>query len=265
VVFITNYSAYAINAATGNILWSTASFNYDLYSPTVANGKLYFGGFVGGLLCLDAATGRQIWNANTGIMRSNPALHNGVVYVGGEGAKIMSFDTLTGTQKWAYMNGGFGSPGSATGNEQSVFIGAYDSKLYSFDKSTGAVQWSLPSLGVSIGNGGLFYSPVAANGMVYSANSDKVVYAVDAATGTLNWKFGVYDSNGSSSFAEISNVTFANGVLFTGNPDGNLYALDANTGSVKWKFTTNGAVYSGACVLDAKGNIFHPGISGDQQ
>jgi hypothetical protein len=41
--------------------------------------------------------------------------------------------------------------------------------------------------------------------------------------------------------------------------------LDASGLSVKWAFKTGGGTYAGAYVMDATGNVFHPGISGDQQ
>lgn len=69
-----------------------------------------------------------------------------------------------------------------------------------------------------------------AEGIVYFGSSDKNFYAINAATGTLKWKY-----NGTASFA-YSSATFANGTVYVGGIDNNVYAFNALTGAIKWQY-----------------------------
>jgi outer membrane protein assembly factor BamB len=74
-------------------------------------------------------------------------------------------------------------------------------------------------------------SPTVVAGIVYFGSGDHHVYAVDASSGALRWKF------------ETGNVVhasaaIADGVVYIGSWDRNLYALNAATGALIWKFQT---------------------------
>jgi len=72
-------------------------------------------------------------------------------------------------------------------------------------------------------------SPAVVNGKVYFGCGDGNVYAVDASTGLLQWKFptrGVVHAS----------PAVANGVVYIGSWDSTLYAIDAETGQAKWTF-----------------------------
>jgi outer membrane protein assembly factor BamB len=74
-------------------------------------------------------------------------------------------------------------------------------------------------------------SPVIANSVVYFGSGDHHVYALDAATGAVKWKF------------KTGNVVHASpavvdGVVYIGSWDRYMYALSADSGKVIWKFQT---------------------------
>jgi outer membrane protein assembly factor BamB len=75
------------------------------------------------------------------------------------------------------------------------------------------------------------------------------VYALNATTGGLVWKFPT------SSYV-VSSPAVANGVVYVGSEDENLYALNARTGALLWRYfagpeitaspaVVNGTVYIG--------------------
>src|SRR5262249_30336255 len=74
-------------------------------------------------------------------------------------------------------------------------------------------------------------SPVVANGLVYFGSGDANVYAIDAATGFMRWRFKAGDVIHAS-------PALANGLLYVGSWDSYFYALDAATGREKWRFKT---------------------------
>ncbi|HEX4450250.1 MAG TPA: PQQ-binding-like beta-propeller repeat protein [Kofleriaceae bacterium] len=75
---------------------------------------------------------------------------------------------------------------------------------------------------------GFLSSPAISDGAVYFGSSDGNVYALDAATGALRWKFQTGD-------VVHASPTVADGRVFVGSWDGNCYALDAATGALAWK------------------------------
>ena len=74
---------YAINAATGAILWTYKTAGGIYSSAAVANGVVYFGSDDKNIYALDATTGTLLWKYTTeGAVRSSPAVVNGMVFVG---------------------------------------------------------------------------------------------------------------------------------------------------------------------------------------
>ena len=77
-----------------------------------------------------------------------------------------------------------------------------------------------------------FYSSAAlAGGRVIVGGRDKLVHAIDAATGKQAWTFATRARVDSS-------PAVAGGRVFVGSSDGRLYVLDAATGQKHWEFDT---------------------------
>jgi outer membrane protein assembly factor BamB len=87
-------------------------------------------------------------------------------------------------------------------------------------------------------------APAVANGLVYVGSDDDSVYALDARTGALQWKY----TTGS---VVLSSPMVANGVVYVGSVfEDKLYALDAGTGAQLWQYTTWSYVSSSPVVAD---------------
>lgn len=89
-------------------------------------------------------------------------------------------------------------------------------------------------------------SPVIANGICYFA-SGTTVYAVEADTGALKWK---YPKEKALDGAVKGTPCVYNGKLFFGAGDKNIYCLDATTGAIIWFLSTGGSVRSAPIVTD---------------
>jgi outer membrane protein assembly factor BamB len=72
-------------------------------------------------------------------------------------------------------------------------------------------------------------SPVVAAGIVYFGSGDGHVYALDAKSGELRWKFRTGD-------VVHASPAYADGVVFFGSWDSYFYAVDARTGQERWRF-----------------------------
>jgi outer membrane protein assembly factor BamB len=66
----------------------------------------------------------------------------------------------------------------------------------------------------------VYSSPAVANGVVYVGSWDYNIYALNARTGALLWKYTTGNQVNSS-------PAVANGVVYVGSSDYNVYALNA--------------------------------------
>src|SRR6185295_13226913 len=101
---------------------------------------------------------------------SSPAVVNGVVYVGGFDGVLYALDAETGTTQWTFL---------------SEFERRFEGKrLHGYPPGYQTIpdSWDLYTS-----------SPAVFNGRVYFGSGDGNVYAVDAKTGLLQWKFATGD------------------------------------------------------------------------
>lgn len=183
---------------------------------------------------------------------SSPIVHDGIVYVGSEDGNLYAIDEKTGETHWKFKTGGAVHSSPAV-FKNTVYIGSFDGYYYAIDAKTGQLKWKFKSGGEKwsgeISFLGLkpvdkymedlwdFFlsspviNPDKQNSSVFFGSSDGNVYALNANTGELKWKFEVKGS------IHCSPVLYKN-TLYIGSWDANLYAIDIQTGKQRWKFET---------------------------
>ena len=192
-----------------HVLWEFKTGGRVISSPVVADGTVYVGSNDHFLHALDAGSGRELWKFQTGAnVNSTPAVAGGAVYFLSLDGNAYALDARTGKQLWKFATSG-------------------ESRL-----NLAGIYGLLPSREV-VPDVWDFYlsSPVVVDGTVYFGSGDHNVYALDARTGTLRWKFQAGD-------VVHSSPAIANGFLYVGCWDGVMYALNAKTGQLVWKFAT---------------------------
>lgn len=96
-------SVYAIDAATGMLVWEKLIDTGFSTSPFVNNNRLFICGDDGNISALDAATGSTIWQKTILANSASPAEVNDIVYVGGGGTRYFyALDASTGSEKWKF-------------------------------------------------------------------------------------------------------------------------------------------------------------------
>jgi outer membrane protein assembly factor BamB len=189
------------------------------------------------------------WTFRTGApVISTPLIANGTVYIGSSDHNLYALDAATGALRWKFATHGrvSSSPAIADGR---VYVGSFDSNLYALDAATGALVWKFTTEGERRFSGKHLHgrepaaevmpdpfdvflsSPVIAAGGVYFGSGDGNVYALDAATGTLRWKF--HTGN-----VVHASPAIAAGILYVGSWDSYFYALDTASGRERWHFKT---------------------------
>jgi eukaryotic-like serine/threonine-protein kinase len=190
-----------------HLKWKFATGNRIVSSPVIANKKIYFGSDDGNLYAIDAESGREIWKRSTkGPVSSSPAVAGGIVYLTSYDGNFYALNAETGALKWKF----------ATGGER-----RFEAKgLHGMQPKNQTIADPFDIL---------LSSPVVADGAVYFGSGDGNLYALDAATGDLRWKFKTGD-------VVHASPAFVNGVVFVGSWDSYFYAVDAKTGKEKWRF-----------------------------
>lgn len=189
------------------------------------------------------------WKFKTGgAIVSSPVVSGGTVYFGSSDRALYALDERSGALRWKFATHGriASSPAVAQGR---VYFGSFDSNFYALDATSGTLLWKFATEGERRFSGRHLHgaepaaevmpdpfdfflsSPALADGRVYFGSGDGNVYALDAASGVLSWKF--HTGN-----VVHASPAIANGLLYVGSWDSYFYALDAASGQERWRFKT---------------------------
>jgi outer membrane protein assembly factor BamB len=274
----TDPSISSKNAAMLGVSWMVNTGATALGSPVVAwNAKdqttlVYVSNEAGYFTAIDVATHQPRWSINFGGgLRSTPLVEGKYVWV------------VPSTVRRIYkLNAGTGavqcsaplpfeadaSPTIATppGGSPTIYTGVNDKgssngPLVAIDEGTCRVDFSATPEPAA-GTGGI-WDPISyavdANGeglvLFGTADPDAAVYAVDAITGNLVWRYqtqnpapGIFDVGAGVTISPPGRNGFADGVAYVVNKDGYLDALDLTTGALIWSVHHQGTISTPALV-----------------
>jgi len=249
---------FALDAATGHIVWQHAYPNCSAASPAVGDGIVYepflprpcdYGprNVPAFMAAFDARSGKNLWRFTmTGGSESSPLLIGHVLYFGSWDHHLYALDVRSRTRPrllWRYQTDGEidSSPAYAGG---AIYIGDNSGQIYAIDAHTGRLRWKASSFSGFVSGREYFYAaPAVAYGRVYVGNTDGTVYAFGASSGKLRWSQHV----GSYVYAAAA---IWNKTAYVGSYDGNMYALDAATGDVRWRYAAPSAIHGAPTILN---------------
>jgi len=195
--------------ASPKVKWAFHTGGRVISTPAVVAGSVYFGSTDGNVYAVNAEDGAKRWSFKTDArVSSSPAVAGGVVFLGSYDGAFYALDAATGALRWKFKTGG-----------ERRFAGK---NLHGY-----------PPAGEVIPDPFDVYlsSPAVWQGTVYFGSGDGHVYALDAASGRLRWKFKTGN-------VVHASPTLADGKVFIGSWDTWFYALDAVTGHMVWRFKT---------------------------
>lgn len=280
-------------APNDNTLYWSQTIHGDVHSsPAVVNGRVYIGSRNNyRIYCLDENDGENFWAVQTGgSIYSSPAVVNGRVYIGSWDTNVYALDADDGAELWEYKTNSYVTSSPAVVNGK-VYIGSLDGNFYVLNADTGDLALDSPfptrtylnsspavvkgivyfgsdqairsgdeiyegivyALNANTGglvwkfntNGPIYSSPAVVDGNLYIGSDDKSLYCLNASTGSKIWS---YPTGG----AVQSSPAVANGLVYFGSLDHWVYALDAQTGDLIWRFETGSGVYSSPAMADGK-------------
>jgi outer membrane protein assembly factor BamB len=217
---------YALDLATGEVLWQQKTGGAIVGGAALADSTVYVGSSDNKLYAFDAASGASRWPAfeAQGDIWSTPVVDQGTVYVTSMDKRLYALDAATGQPKWAKPFEADGAiPSTPALDGDRLYVGALDNRLYAVDKATGEVAWSFKT------DNWIWCDALVADGVVYVGGLDRHVYAVDAATGEPRW------ARPFPAKAPVrARPAVAGGVLVVADQDGQVYGLDPATGQERW-------------------------------
>jgi outer membrane protein assembly factor BamB len=257
-----DFNLYALDMKTGRLAWKFPTKDKIFSAPCTDGKRIYFGSKDGNLYCVDTR-GNLAWSFRTGgPIETHPLLHKGVLYFGSNDYNFYALDAVNGRLLWKFqaksaLRHGFATMGDViyfSGMERTVYgVDIHGRQVFTF------LMGDLNSASLTAGDG-VVYIPsrdrnmyaVKPNGEVLwkfrtdhavegatlhkeilcFGAEDHILYAVNAKSGSLIWKFQT------SSFMPSTPIVH-DGIVYMGGWDCNMYALSAAAGRIIWKFPTS--------------------------
>ena len=186
---------------TPSVRWTFKTPGPIVTTPAVADGVVYIASMSGHLYAIEQATGKEKWNFKSRMpIASSPTIADGTVYFVSSSGSLAAIDASNGQPRWVYAI---------------EYERRFEAKgLHGYPPASQTIPdaWDVYTS-----------SPAVVDGRVYFGAGDGNVYAVDAKTGLLQWKFATGD-------VVHASPAVAGGVVYIGSYDGNLYAIDADSG-----------------------------------
>ncbi len=266
---------YAVSA-DGAELWRFKASGRIQDTPTVFNRTIAFGTSDNKAYAFDLATGALKWTFTAGgPVPVHLAHQNGLLLLGCDNGVLYALDAATGKERWRFR-----SSRSLASNpliyRNRIYHGYEDGTMYCLSLE-GQLLWRFPTQGLVCG-----WPAATLDDTIFFGSFDENLYAVDATTGALRWRFKAAGiaycptvHEGRVTFGSTENVlfcldaatgsllwkrklegttargcTFRDGRLYTATMGNLAYCLDAATGAVHWTFAANGAINGPPALLE---------------
>ncbi len=244
----------------GKPIWNYKTGGAIFSSPAVANGIVVFGSGDGNVYCLSISKGKLIWKYKTAAsVLASPVINGDTVFIGGSDHSYLALNKKDGKVIWKFT--GLEGPVVSTPllYQDKIVFGAWDRHLYALNRSNGTLLWKWNN-GSSIRN----YSPascipVVSDNVIYIMAPDRVVSAIDAASGKTLWRSkdgGVRESIGISADGKwIYGKSMQDTIV--------AYASSKEQQSVAWKLHAGfGYEHVPSMLIEKEGHVFFGTKSG---
>jgi outer membrane protein assembly factor BamB len=248
---------HAVSVRDGKRLWTFKTDGEIKSSPVLVPGLaddlVLIGSYDTHLYALESQTGKLRWKVQTeGPVHATPAVRDGLAFIAGCDEMFRAIRIADGKQAFAIRAGAYtGASPALDGNR--AYFGTFSFEVLALDLNERKIVWrhSDPERRFP------FYSSAAlSNGLVIVGGRDKLVHAIDAATGQPKWTF--------TTRARVdSSPAVAGGRVYVGSSDGRLYVLDVATGERRWEFdagsglTASPAIAAGRVVIGSQDGVLY--------
>ena len=222
-------SFYAIDVKTGRLQWEfTGVKGYIETKPLVYGDKVIFGAWDNNLYALEKATGRKLWSWDAGLTRMHfspaavwPVAAAGNVYVTAPDRVMSAIDLQSGQTVWRTKQSVVRETIGLSADSKQLYSKTMQDSLVCY--ATGPEVKQLWACNVGFGYEHAPSMPVEKEGVVFGSTRSGLLFAVEAKSGKLLWKYKV----GNSLISTVVPLS-KNRCLFTSS-DGTVGLLEAGT------------------------------------
>ena len=239
---------HAVSLRDGKALWTFSTGSEIKSSPVIVNDVVLTGSYDGHLYALDARSGKVRWKVLTqGQVHATPAVQNGLTFIAGCDTMFRAIRIADGREVYKIESGAYTGASPVLDGDRAYF-GTFNNEVLALDLKRRTVLWRYSQPDARFP----YYSSAALDGgRVIVGGRDKLVHAIDAATGKAAWTFATRARVDSS-------PVVSGGRVYIGSSDGRLYVLDSASGKKLWEFDTGAgltaspAVAAGRLVIGAQ-------------
>jgi outer membrane protein assembly factor BamB len=258
---------FALNAATGEEIWSMEFDDFLVGGPTISAGVVIVTDVSGKVIAVSAEDGQQIWNrigsrGDTRVTGSSfPAVMENEVIIGGAEGELTSLSLDQGQVNWGEH---LSPPSLLTALDTFSDITAHpvhdgglvvvitqSGLMVAFNARSGRVVWEHELRGITM--------PWLAGQTIYLTTVNGHLYALRRVDGALRWKaylpgsFDILEPISEDAHTYASPIVVSGKVLVPGTT-GQLHVFDAETGEAEQTLPMRGPVTTAPIVVD--GTVF---------
>lgn len=236
---------HAVHAADGRRAWTFKTATEIKSSPVVIGDRVLIGSYDAKLYCLSLKDGSLLWELQTdNYIHATPAVVDGLVYLAGCDEVLHVVRLSDGKEVHTIPFGGNTGASTAIAGGRAYF-GTFNNEVLAIDVKARKPLWRYEHKERHFP---FYASPAVVNGLVITGGRDKMVHALDAASGRAKWTF--------MTRARVdSSPVVVGGRVYVGSSDGRFYVLGVDKGQKIYEYdagaplTASPAVAAGRIVI----------------
>jgi outer membrane protein assembly factor BamB/tRNA A-37 threonylcarbamoyl transferase component Bud32 len=248
VVYIGSYdhNMYALEADNGNFIWKYAAEGGIVSKPAIYDNKVFFGSTDQYVHAISCRNGKKVWVQSTdGAIYSSPVIEEGHLFIGSDDEYLHVLNIMAGREAWS-VNLGSSVRSSPIVENELVYVGSENGDIQCYDFS-GNIKWRANAKRAVTG------SPHYSENVIYITSLDGVLYAIDAKSGWVIWRFRM-DSG------SICTPTTHENHIYVGATDNTFYCVNIKSTKKVWSFDTDNQINSSPVYY--KGAVYFCNVDG---